>query len=161
MAVGRCKRGEARDIMTRLLGLTAALALATDAAAADPAHGLWRVEGGDAVVEIAPCGESVCGRIVWMAEPALPSGEPKRDQRNENPALRDRTVCGMQMIGGFEPDGPGVWENGEIYNPRNGRTYSADMTAAGDTLRLRGYIGAPLFGETQVWTREDAAPGAC
>jgi uncharacterized protein (DUF2147 family) len=148
--------------MASLLGVTAAaLLLAAGAAAADPAHGLWRVEGGDAVVEIAPCGDSVCGRIVWMAEPNLASGEPKRDQRNEDPARRDRPVCGMQMIGGFEQDGPGEWENGEIYNPRNGKTYSADMAVRGETLRLRGYVGVPLFGETQVWTREAAAPGAC
>jgi uncharacterized protein (DUF2147 family) len=147
--------------MMRMAGLAAAALLTAGAAAADPAMGFWRVEGGDAVVEIAPCGDSACGRIVWMAEPNAANGEPLRDANNPDAGLRGRAICGMEMVSGFARDGEGRWSGGEIYSPRNGKTYSANMTVEGGRLRLRGYVGVPLFGETQVWTREAAAPGGC
>ena len=46
---------------------------------------------------------------------------------------------------------PGV---GQIYNGENGKTYNANISLQPDgTLRLRGYVGSPMFGETQIWTR--------
>ena len=46
------------------------------------------------------------------------------------------------------------FEDGKIYNGENGKIYNANISLQADgTLRLRGYVGTPLFGETQVWTR--------
>ncbi len=43
---------------------------------------------------------------------------------------------------------------GQIYNGENGKIYNANISVQPDgKLRLRGYVGTPLFGETQVWTR--------
>jgi uncharacterized protein (DUF2147 family) len=48
----------------------------------------------------------------------------------------------------------GTFENGQIYNGENGRTYSANISLQADgKLRLRGYVGSPMLGETQLWTR--------
>jgi uncharacterized protein (DUF2147 family) len=47
-----------------------------------------------------------------------------------------------------------VFEGGQIYNASNGKTYNANITLQPDgRLGLRGYVGSPMFGETQVWTR--------
>ena len=47
------------------------------------------------------------------------------------------------------------WEDGWIYDPDSGSTYTAEMHLEGpDTLKLRGYLGISLLGQTQVWTRE-------
>jgi len=136
------------------------LLLAAPAAAQDdPAFGFWRTESGAAVVAVAPCGAQACGTIVSLAEPTFADGAPKTDRRNPDPALRDRPVCGMALMGGFDRDAPGVWSGGEIYSAEDGETYSATMRAEGDRLRLRGYVGLPVFGATQVWTREPG-PGA-
>jgi uncharacterized protein (DUF2147 family) len=49
---------------------------------------------------------------------------------------------------------PNVFEDGHIYNAENGKTYNANISLQADgTLRLRGYVGSPMFGETQIWTR--------
>ena len=141
--------------------IAALLAAAPCLAAADPAFGLWRTENGKAVVEIGPCGASACGRIVWLRDPMGEDGAPLRDRRNPDAALRDRPVCGMALIEGFARDGEGVWEGGSIYSAENGKTYTANMKVEDGALRLRGYVGVPLFGETQVWGRVEAAPGAC
>jgi uncharacterized protein (DUF2147 family) len=147
----------------RWRNLTIALAaLAAPAMAQDDAvFGLWRSESGAAVVEIAPCGAQACGTVVALREPLDANGAPKTDVRNEDRALRDRRVCGLRLLSGFDRQGAGVWKDGEIYNAEDGKTYSAQMTVEGDSLRLRGYVGVPLFGKTQVWTRETPAVARC
>lgn len=47
-----------------------------------------------------------------------------------------------------------TWEAGSIYDPQSGHTYQANITLKdSDHLQLRGYLGIPLLGATQVWTR--------
>jgi uncharacterized protein (DUF2147 family) len=68
----------------------------------------------------------------------------------------------MEMINGFRNDDPGKWSDGSIYSPREGKTYSASIKLRDDgTLKLRGYVLLPLFGKSQVWTRETGDRGGC
>jgi len=69
------------------------------------------------------------------------------DQKNQ-PSL------GLLMIKGMQRNGRS-YENGTILDPRDGSVYSATMevTEDGQKLKLRGYVGIPLFGQTQVWKR--------
>ena|SRR3990167_7629670 len=48
-------------------------------------------------------------------------------------------------------------KGGTILDPRNGKVYHATMKLVqnGLKLRVRGYIGTPLFGKTVVWHRTD------
>ncbi|WP_164516626.1 DUF2147 domain-containing protein [Minwuia thermotolerans] len=111
-----------------LLASAAVAVLAAPAAAQiDPVIGKWWNVKKTAHIEIAPCGDSVCGNIVWMQEPNNADGTPKRDVNNDDETLRDRTIQGLQIIGGFEKEAPGVWDDGEIYNPEDGNTYSSNM----------------------------------
>ncbi len=42
-------------------------------------------------------------------------------------------------------------EGGQVYDPRNGKTYSGTITMAGkDRLELRGYIMVSLIGRTST-----------
>jgi uncharacterized protein (DUF2147 family) len=126
--------------------------------------GTWLTASGVAQVKIGPCGDPkqgpVCGFIVGLINPKGPDGkvvapEVATDYRNENTALRSRKVIGMPLIWGFKPTSdPNAFEGGQIYNGENGKTYTANLSLQPDgKLRLRGYVGSPLFGETQLWTR--------
>lgn len=142
-----------------------ALALVPGAAQAQQgasAAGRWLTEDGAGVIEIYPCGEELCGRIVWLAESLDSDGKPLTDKQNPNDALKTRPICGLDMLGGFKPAGANEWNDGWIYSPENGKTYSAQMTLESATvLKLRGYVGIPLFGETQTWTRADPHLSSC
>lgn len=148
--------------MVRLI-LWLALALAGPAAAAtDPVFGRWLVEGGEAVVEIEPCGDRACGRLVWLKDAWDAGGSPKRDANNPNPAERARPLCGLRLITGLEPAGDGAWKDGEIYSARDGRTYGVEIAPAGEgRLSVRGYLGISLLGGSQTWTRERGVRGNC
>ena len=126
--------------------------------------GTWLTASGAAQVRIAPCpdvaGGPLCGVVVALLNPKGPDGkgvapEAVTDSRNENPALRSRKVIGMPLIWGFKKTAdPNAFEEGHIYNGENGKTYNANISLQPDgTLRLRGYVGSPMFGETQIWTR--------
>jgi uncharacterized protein (DUF2147 family) len=126
--------------------------------------GTWLTQSGVAQVRISPCQNSgqgpICGTIVGLINPKGPNGqvvapETATDYRNADPALRGRKVLGMPLIWGFKATSdPNSFENGQIYNGENGKTYNANITLQPDgKLRLRGYVGSPLFGETQLWTR--------
>jgi len=74
------------------------------------------------------------------------------DYRNPDPALRTRKVIGMPLIWGFKKTAdPNAFEDGHIYNARTARSTNANISLQPDgKLRLRGYVGTPMFGETQL-----------
>jgi len=151
--------------MRRSLVLASMVLLAAQASAQQPGvMGTWLTASGVAQVKIEPCADAkngpVCGTIVGLINPKGPDGQvvapdAATDYRNENAALRSRKVIGMPLIWGFKKTSdPNSFEDGHIYNGENGKIYSANISLQPDgRLRLRGYAGSPLFGETQVWTR--------
>jgi uncharacterized protein (DUF2147 family) len=149
-----------------LVGLAALIAAGFGiraAAAAEPT-GWWLDQSGRAGILIAPCGDKLCGTIRWLAEPLDPAtGGPKLDRKNSNGAERGRPLCGLKMLGDFvKAEDPGEWTDGWIYNPEDGQTYRSQMTLERDgTLRVRGYVGIPLLGKSQIWSRPRETPAEC
>jgi uncharacterized protein (DUF2147 family) len=130
--------------------------LAASAVRAEDPTGLWWAEGGAAQVEITRCGEALCGRVAWLRAPLDPSGCPLRDAENPDPALRARSMIGIDLLQDLRPSAshPGEWSGGEIYDPTSGRVYRAVLRMDGpDHLRLRGYLGIELLGRTTTWIR--------
>lgn len=72
---------------------------------------------------------------------------------------KDQPVQGMTIIEGIRrnADDATLFDGGEILDPNNGKVYRSRMrlTEGGKKLEVRGYIGAPLFGRTQTWIREE------
>ncbi|MDB5489438.1 MAG: hypothetical protein JWQ58_3153 [Reyranella sp.] len=150
----------------RALLTTLALCLAASTASAQQGTvmGTWLTASGVAQVKIGPCSDAaagaICGYVVNLINPKGPDGaavtpDVATDYRNENPSLRTRKVIGMPLIWGFKKTAdPNAFEDGKVYNGENGKTYNANISLQPDgKLRLRGYVGTPMFGETQLWTR--------
>lgn len=116
-------------------------------AAPAPVTGHWLTEGGKALVEIAPCGTRICGRIVKILKP-LP-GRPETDFNNPDDKLKTRPLQGISILTGFTADSD-RWR-GRIYDPESGKTYRSELSRDGAGLKVKGCIS--FFCKTQAWTR--------
>jgi uncharacterized protein (DUF2147 family) len=119
-------------------------------------QGDWKDPLGS-IIRIDHCGADLCLWVVLVS----PSAPSTTDIHNPNPSLRGRAICGMQIGSGFSLNGPDHATGGTLYDPKTGKTYRGGMTAQGSQLNLRGYVGIPLFGESQTWTRFTAVVPPC
>jgi uncharacterized protein (DUF2147 family) len=128
-------------------GISAALAQLREAA-----QGVWVEEEGEAWIEIGPCQDTLCGRIVWLKEPLDKAGQPHVDTNNPDPALRSRPILGLIIMAGLKPaPGKGYLE-GQVYNTENGKVYDVYLTPKGQTMEVEGCLMKYLC-LTQTWTR--------
>ena len=139
----------------RLLAAAAALCCGAACAQSTPV-GLWRTadeKTGEvkAEIRITEIEGAVSGRIERvLARDAKPDTRcvECRDERKDQP------MVGLQIIrGARKSEDGGVWEDGKILDPENGREYTLRLTPVdgGKRLEVRGSIGP--FGRTQTWVR--------
>jgi uncharacterized protein (DUF2147 family) len=95
------------------------------------------------------------GKIVWLKEPNNEEGKPKVDKNNPDKAKKSTPLMGLQLLKGFKKDADTEYEDGTIYDPKNGKTYSCKINRKGETLEVRGYVGISLIGRTTIWTKAD------
>jgi uncharacterized protein (DUF2147 family) len=77
----------------------------------------------------------------------------KKDVNNPDEKLRDRKLRGVVIMWHLTFD-DGEYVDGYCYNPRDGDTYRVKMKMLSKSaLRLRGYLGITLLGQSQDWTR--------
>ena len=150
--------------MRSFLVVASVVLVASSASAQQSVMGTWLTETGTAQVKLEPCADAksgpVCGHIVQLINPKGPDGkivapDVATDYHNENASLRSRKVIGMPLLWGFKAAGEAnSFEGGQIYNGEDGKMYTANISLQPDgKLRLRGYVGTPMFGKTQLWTR--------
>jgi uncharacterized protein (DUF2147 family) len=136
-----------------LLASTMAVIAPAHPASAEVPEGVWLVNG-EAAVQIFECNTLLCGRIRWLQAPRDSEGQPKRDMRNPDPALRERELCGLTIMRDLRSTGPNHWDDGWLYNPASGKTYNikVELTSP-DALVARLYLGTSLVGETKTLKR--------
>lgn len=102
-------------------------------AGSDPV-GVWLDDTGRGAVEIKPCGNALCGNVVWVK------------------SSTDSDGCGKQIIGNVMPVGSGHWDNGWIYSPEKGRKYDVELTPLSNgNLKVVGYAGLKFLSRTMIW----------
>lgn len=136
-------------IRSALIAAAAVGMLATPAFAAD-VTGLWATPSNGGQVEIARCGNSLCGKLV-TSDP-IKADPGRKDAKNKDAAQRGRPLKNLQMLYDFT-GGPTKWTGGKVYNPEDGGVYSGTIELLSDNeLKLKGCIVAPLC-KTQKWKR--------
>lgn len=126
-----------------------ALPLAADAASLPLTNtGIWRNPKDSVHIALRPCGEEICGFVVF----ASPKAEAAA-RKGGTPKL-----LGAQLLRGFKVDRNGIGR-GKVFVPDLNATFSgsAEMVDA-RTLRAKGCLFGAVICKTQVWTRVDNAP---
>jgi uncharacterized protein (DUF2147 family) len=139
--------------------LIAAVLAVPSAWAQDPSPvGLWKNiddETGKpkAMIRITENQGELQGRIEKLFRPADQEQNPKCDKCEG--ARKDQPIVGMVIVSGLKKDGD-EYKGGEILDPANGKVYRSKATLkdGGKKLEVRGYVGAPMFGRSQTWVRE-------
>ena len=134
--------------------LAALLSAASAIAESRTPVGVWLHANKRIQVEIAPCGDRLCGKMIWFRWPNDAQGLPLVELKNTDPKLRSRPLLGLTILQGLRRTGDRTWSDGRIYNPDDGVDYSSVMTLQADgTMHVRAYVLMPLLGKTFIWTR--------
>ena len=143
--------------MKRFAAVFLSMACACAQAQMTPA-GLWKTIDDDgktekSLVRISETGGVYSGAIEKIFDTA------KQDSKCEkcSDERKDKPVQGLTIIRNVrqDTDDKGQWGGGDILDPKEGKVYQTRLKLAdsGKKLEVRGYVGAPLFGRTQVWQR--------
>jgi uncharacterized protein (DUF2147 family) len=117
-------------------------------AAPESPLGRWLTASGNLVIEIAPCGSALCGKVVEV--------RGNRSMEDIHKTIAVRAMPGMKIITDLVPYGD-EWQ-GKIFNRENGKTYDCLIARDGRNLSVRPYIFISLIGQTQIWTRAITPP---
>ncbi len=148
-----------RLFVAAALAVTASL-VATSAWAdlASPV-GLWKniddtTGKSKALIRIVEINGELIGKIEKVFPEPGESPTPKCDKCEG--ALKNQPIVGLTILSGMKRDGD-EYNGGTILDPGNGKVYSSKLfvVEAGKKLNVRGFIGMPFLGRSQIWLREE------
>jgi len=126
-------------------GVVSGCDAAPAAAGATAPNGLWLTESGNLQIELAPCGEALCGKVTKVLG--------NRSMAGPGPSTAPAATPGLEILKDMKPTGNGAFR-GSIYNRENGKTYDCEIRSlSADRLKVRAYKFFTVFGKTQIWTR--------
>ena len=117
--------------------------------------GEWYNAKDDIEMTLFKEGPMVSGKITWMKLPNDKNGNPKIDLLNPDESLRTNEILGMMIMSNFSHIAANIWDNGTLYVPEKGKSFSGIMRLKDDnTLNVRGYVGFSFFERySTTWTR--------
>lgn len=139
--------------------ITAVMAIAPAFADDSSPVGLWKniddVTGKPkALIRISESNGTLTGQIEKLFRDPGEEQNPKCDKCED--ARKNQPIVGMTILSGLKKDGD-EYNGGEILDPNNGKVYKSKLhlTDGGKKLSVRGYIGVPMLGRSQVWVRQE------
>ncbi|MCE3603688.1 DUF2147 domain-containing protein [Massilia sp. P8910] len=143
-------------LIAAMLAMSPALALAQETASP---VGLWKniddVTGKPkALIRISEHNGEIQGKLEKLFRPEGTDQNPKCTKCEG--ANKDQPMLGLTFMSGLKKEGD-EYTGGQILDPDNGKVYKSKLKVVdgGKKLNVRGYMGMPMFGRSQVWVREE------
>ncbi len=116
----------------------------------NPIYGMWINPYRSVAVRTGPCGERLCGWIVWANQ------EAQNDARDGGTPK----LIGTALLENYRNDKPRSW-SGTVFVPdMNRRFYSIIQQVAPDQMKVKGCILGGLLWKSQVWHKIAELPHA-
>ena len=126
-----------------LIALLAVQTTAQNATAAS-IEGQWRSPGGNSIITIAPCDNSMCGTVAWASEHAKQASLKVTDQ-----------LVGTQLLTNLQQNRDGRWQ-GKLFIPdKNIRVTAKLQLVSPQQLKVSGCIAGKALCKSALWTRAD------
>ncbi len=124
----------------------------------DTPLGLWKsidehTNKPTALIRITEIEGQIQGRIEKIFPEAGESANPLCEECEGD--FKNQPVVGMTILQGLHLAG-GEYTEGRILDPDSGKVYRCTMKIleGGNKLVIRGFVGIPLLGRSQVWLRD-------
>lgn len=115
-------------------------------------YGTWYNVEQTAKIEIMKSDRELIGKIIWI-DSQTSKTEQLKDISNTDSTLRDRPLMGLTILNGKKYK-KGVWQDGQIYDPESGVTYSCELILKSkDVLEVKGFLGDSWISRTVEWNR--------
>ncbi|PWJ41994.1 DUF2147 domain-containing protein [Sediminitomix flava] len=141
--------------MKNLLILFGLLLLSYSSFAQKSAIGKWKTiddETGKArsIVEIFEKNGKVFGKIAELLD-----DDPSKVCDKCPDDRKDQKIVGLEIIRDMELEEEGLYEEGEILDPANGKIYGCilKVSESGEKMEVRGFLGFSLLGRSQEWIK--------
>jgi uncharacterized protein (DUF2147 family) len=148
-----------KQLITHTLAL-ALLAAAGSAFAQTTPVGVWKTIDDKTKTERAIIRISESGGVFTGKLEKLLAADAKPDSVCDKCAddRKDKPIVGMEIVRGVKKaENENTWDGGTILDAGEGKIYKVrlQMAEGGKKMEVRGYVGAPLLGRTQIWMRAE------
>lgn len=131
--------------------------LTTGVAIQDKIIGKWLSAEKNVMVQVYKNGDKYAAKLIWFDD-SDDKNKPMNtrvDYKNPNPSLRKRKLIGMEVVDNLEYNpATDSWENGMIYDAKNGRTWSSAANISNEgVLKVTGYWHFKFLGKTMTFNR--------
>lgn len=132
------------------IGIILALAAQATAPSTTPSiEGMWRSPGGNSIISIASCGDSLCGTVAWAS-----------DKGKKDAARTTGQLVGTQLLTQLQEDKNGVWR-GKLFIPDKNMHVTAKIERVNDQqLKVSGCAAGRALCKSTLWAKVTDLPQA-
>ncbi|RYE19852.1 MAG: DUF2147 domain-containing protein [Sphingobacteriaceae bacterium] len=142
---------------TGAVNKSSAQILTTGVLAQDKILGKWLSVEKNVLVNVYKNGNKYAAKLIWFDDSDDKSKpmNTRLDYKNPDKALQNRKLIGMEVVDNLDYNpSTNSWENGEIYDAKNGRTWSSAATITpDDILKVTGYWHFKFLGKSMMFKR--------
>jgi len=142
---------------TGYVNKSSAQILTTGVLPQDKILGKWMSVEKNVMVNVYKNGSKYGAKLVWFDDSDDKSKpmNARVDFKNPDKSLQNRKLIGMEVVDNLDYNpSTSSWENGVIYDAKNGRNWSSAATiTSDDELKVTGYWHFKFLGKTMVFKR--------